>query len=120
METRKTYFEPVLYGLLKLILDPHKRVQESACTAFIELGDSAKHRLKHYIYPILIHTKGAFELYQRKNRLMLYDALTTLADAAGSDLNHSQYICLLMPPLINKWNQLADNDTDLFPLLEVI
>jgi transportin-1 len=110
----------VLFGLLKRLLDPHKRVQESACTAFIEVGDSAKSRLKDYIHPILLQTKNAFELYQRKNRLMLYDALRTLAGAVGSDLNHSQYICLLMPPLINKWNQLADNDTDLFPLLEVM
>jgi len=25
----------------------------------------------------------------------------------------------LMPPLIEKWNQLRDTDKDLFPLLEV-
>jgi transportin-1 len=109
----------VLFGLLKCLLDSHKRVQELACTAFIEVGDSAKHRLKPYIYTILTHTKKAFELYQRKNRLMLYDALRTLAGAVGSDLNKSEYISLLMPPLISKWNKLADNDTNLFPLLEV-
>ncbi len=26
---------------------------------------------------------------------------------------------MLMPPLINKWNMLKDEDKDLFPLLEV-
>lgn len=26
---------------------------------------------------------------------------------------------MLMPPLIQKWNQLKDEDKDLFPLLEV-
>ena len=26
---------------------------------------------------------------------------------------------MLMPPLINKWNVLKDEDKDLFPLLEV-
>ena len=30
-----------------------------------------------------------------------------------------EYINLLMPPLIQKWNQLKDTDKDLFPLLEV-
>ena len=30
-----------------------------------------------------------------------------------------EYIDLLMPPLINKWNVLKDTDKDLFPLLEV-
>lgn len=30
-----------------------------------------------------------------------------------------EYIQLLMPPLIEKWNLLKDEDRDLFPLLEV-
>lgn len=30
-----------------------------------------------------------------------------------------EYIELLMPPLIQKWNALKDEDKDLFPLLEV-
>lgn len=30
-----------------------------------------------------------------------------------------EYIQMLMPPLIQKWNQLKDEDKDLFPLLEV-
>lgn len=30
-----------------------------------------------------------------------------------------EYIQMLMPPLIHKWNMLKDEDKDLFPLLEV-
>ena len=30
-----------------------------------------------------------------------------------------EFIQLLMPPLIGKWNVLKDEDKDLFPLLEV-
>ena len=30
-----------------------------------------------------------------------------------------EYISVLMPPLIAKWNTLKDEDKDLFPLLEV-
>jgi hypothetical protein len=30
-----------------------------------------------------------------------------------------EYINLLMPPLIQKWNHLKDTDKDLFPLPEV-
>lgn len=118
-EGRKRFFEPVLFGLLKRLLDSNRRVQESACTAFIILGESASTRLVPYIYPILTQTNGAFALYRRKNRLILYDALGTLADAVGSQLNRPQFIYLLMPPLISKWNELSDKDTDLFPLLEV-
>jgi transportin-1 len=34
-------------------------------------------------------------------------------------LNNEEFISLLMPPLIAKWNSLKDEDKDLFPLLEV-
>ena len=37
----------------------------------------------------------------------------------GEDLAHPQHIALLMPPLVVKWNETRDDDTDLFPLFEV-
>lgn len=112
-------FEPVLFGLLNRLLDSNQCVQESACTGFIVLAEVAAKRLVPYIYTILTHTNRAFAVYKRKNRLFLYDALGTLADAVKAELNQPQYIYLLMPPLITKWNELSDKDTDLFPLLEV-
>lgn len=114
-----SFFEPVLFGLLNRLLDSDKRVQESACTAFIVLAEAASLLLVPYIHPILTHTNRAFSIYKRKNRLFLYDAMGTLADAVKSELNQPHFICLLMPPLISKWNELSDKDTDLFPLLEV-
>lgn len=35
-------------------------------------------------------------------------------------MTSQEYIQTLMPPLIAKWNELKDEDKDLFPLLEVI
>lgn len=58
-------------------------------------------------------------LPQAKNLLILYDAIGTLADSVGNYLNKEEYIQMLMPPLIEKWNVLKDEDKDLFPLLEV-
>lgn len=58
--------------------------------------------------------------YQHKNLLILYDAIGTLADSVGHHLNKPDYINLLMPPLISKWNVLKDEDKDLFPLLECL
>lgn len=58
-------------------------------------------------------------LPQHKNLLILYDAIGTLAESVGSHLNNPEYINLLMPPLINKWNSLKDDDRGLSPLLEV-
>ena len=49
-----------------------------------------------------------------------YDAIGTLADSVGHHLNKPEYINLLMPPLIQKWNVLKDEDKDLFPLLECL
>lgn len=113
------FFEPVLFQLLNRMLDTNVRVQESACTAFIVLCEASQSQLVPYLYSILVCTNQAFLLYGRRNRFMLYDALGTLADAVKSDLSQPQFIYLLMPPLISKWNELSDNDTDLFPLLEV-
>lgn len=57
---------------------------------------------------------------QHKNLLILYDAIGTLADSVGHHLNKPEFISMLMPPLIQKWNQLKDEDKDLFPLLECL
>ena len=61
-----------------------------------------------------------YQFSQHKNLLILYDAIGTLADSVGSHLNKPEYIELLMPPLIRKWNELKDEDKDLFPLLECL
>uniref|UniRef100_A0A672R9B6 Transportin-1 n=1 Tax=Sinocyclocheilus grahami TaxID=75366 RepID=A0A672R9B6_SINGR len=52
--------------------------------------------------------------------VILYDAIGTLADSVGHHLNQPEYIQKLMPPLIQKWNELKDEDKDLFPLLECL
>lgn len=58
--------------------------------------------------------------FKHKNLLILYDAIGTLADSVGHHLNKQEFIQLLMPPLIQKWNELKDEDKDLFPLLECL
>ena len=63
-----------------------------------------------YLGQILGTLVEAFGRYQAKNLLILYDAVGTLADSVGHYLNAPEYIGLLMPPLIHKWNRLADDD----------
>lgn len=133
----------VVLQLLKRILDPNKRVQEAACSAFATLEEEACTELVPYLGYILQTLVFAFTKYQvktklphkvdgpsrffefkivllqHKNLLILYDAIGTLADSVGHHLNKPDYINLLMPPLIHKWNYLKDEDKDLFPLLEV-
>ena len=58
--------------------------------------------------------------YQDKNMVILYDAIGTLADAVGEALNNEQLMQVLLPPLISKWNSLADDDRRLLPLFECL
>ena len=114
------FLRPLMSELLKRILDTNKRVQEAACSAFATLEEEACTELVPYLGFILETLVFAFNKYQHKNLLILYDALGTLADSVGHHLNKPEYIELLMPPLIAKWNVLKDEDKDLFPLLECL
>ncbi|XP_037904919.1 transportin-1 isoform X2 [Hermetia illucens] len=114
------YLKPLMEELLKRILDANKRVQEAACSAFATLEEEACTELVPYLEYILKTLVFAFSKYQHKNLLILYDAVGTLADSVGHHLNTPAYINILMPPLIQKWNMLKDDDKDLFPLLECL
>ena len=110
----------LIFELLARILDSNKRVQEAACSAFATLEEEACMSLVPHLDRILQTLVYAFSKYQKKNLLILYDAIGTLADSVGSNLSSPEYISLLMPPLIEKWNLLKDQDKDLFPLLECL
>ena len=56
--------------------------------------------------------------YGRKNLRILYDALSTLAELVGNALAEPGLLRIFMPPLLAKWQSLADTDRDLLPLLE--
>jgi transportin-1 len=83
------------------------------------LEEEAQAELIPFLEPILTNLTYAFQKYQQKNLLILYDALGTLADSVGSALGEERYLNILMPPLIERWQRLADDDADLVPLLEV-
>ena len=119
-QPHEQYLKPLMSELLKRILDSNKRVQEAACSAFATLEEEACTELVPYLSFILETLVFAFHKYQHKNLLILYDAIGTLADSVGHHLNKAEYINLLMPPLIQKWNVLKDDDKDLFPLLECL
>ncbi|CAG8571826.1 5868_t:CDS:10, partial [Racocetra persica] len=106
-QDRSKYFEPLLVG-------------EAACSAFATLEEEACELLIPYLDPILRNLVFAFTKYQHKNLLILYDAIGTLADSVSGALNKKEHIDILMPPLIEKWHLLKDDDRDLFPLLECL
>ena len=119
-QPHEMYLKPLMEELLKRVLDANKRVQEAACSAFATLEEEACTELVPYLGFILETLVFAFNKYQHKNLLILYDAIGTLADSVGHHLNKQEYVSMLMPPLIEKWNVLKDEDKDLFPLLECL
>ncbi|RVX15912.1 Transportin-1 [Vitis vinifera] len=80
-------FNRVLLGLLQRVLDTNKRVQEAACSAFATLEEEAAEELTPHVAIILQHLLCAFGRYQKRNLRILYDAIGTLADAVGGELN---------------------------------
>ncbi|KAF5357352.1 hypothetical protein D9758_005925 [Tetrapyrgos nigripes] len=119
-EHKAQYFIPTMEGLLRMVLDNNKRVQEAGCSAFATLEEDAGPELAPYLDPVLRNLVLAFDKYQHKNILILYDAVGTLADAVGRELSNPTYVEILMPPLTNRWAKLKDDDPDLIPLLECL
>ena len=107
-------------GLLRTVYDNNKKVQEAGCSAFATLEEQAGPLLIPYLKPILEHLRVGFDRFQHKNLLILYDAILTLADSVGSSLNSPEYVELLVPPLLRKWEQLGDEDRGLVSLLECL
>ncbi|TFK26328.1 transportin-PC [Coprinopsis marcescibilis] len=119
-EHKANYFIPTMEGLLRMVLDNNKRVQEAGCSAFATLEEDAGSELAPYLEPVLRNLVFAFDKYQHKNMLILYDAVGTLADAVGRALSNPLYVDILMPPLTKRWSKLQDDDDDLIPLLECL
>ncbi|KAH7883240.1 armadillo-type protein [Phlebopus sp. FC_14] len=119
-EHKSQYFIPTMEGLLRMVLDDNKRVQEAGCSAFATLEEDAGAELAPYLEPVLRNLVFAFQKYQHKNMLILYDAVGTLAEAVGRALSNPSYVDILMPPLTARWNKLQDDDEDLIPLFECL
>lgn len=109
-----------LFKLLERLLDTNKKVQEAACSAFATLEEEAGALLSPYLEVIVRTLIAAFRKYQSKNLLILYDAIGTLAESVGQELNRPQYVQQLMEPLLVKWGSMQDNDKSTFPLLECL
>lgn len=114
------YFKPTFQAIMDCALDKKKVVQESACSSlsdFIECSDPQL--ISQFVEPLLHHFQAYFANYRRKNLIVLYDTIQTFTEKVGEQLRYNPtYIDLLLPPLIQKWQELDDSDKDLWPLLE--
>jgi len=109
---------PVVATILPCVLDRNKRVQEAAISAFATLEESARGHLNPFLGDITQTFARAFQMYQAKNLLILYDAVGTLAECVGQMLNNPTLIQTLVPPLINKFE--TTQDRSLVPCMEAL
>ncbi|KAJ3273925.1 hypothetical protein HDV01_003756 [Terramyces sp. JEL0728] len=117
-EHHHKYMLPVLQGFLQMCLDNNKDVQKAGCSALATLEEEARESLAPYLNPIIDTIVKCFQMYQKKNLLVLYDAFGILAEFVGEEL--VPYIDRFMPLLIAKWQHLADDNYDIFPLFECL
>jgi len=73
-------------GLLGRVRDRNWQVQEAACSALATLEEAAGGLLAPRLPAILDTLAGAVPAYSRRNLRLLYDSLSTLADAVGPAL----------------------------------
>ncbi|KAI5302383.1 hypothetical protein KEM56_000735 [Ascosphaera pollenicola] len=119
-EDKPRFYAPIVQGLLQLMLDKNKKVQEAATSGFISLEEKSGPALVPYCKPILIQFVSCFQVYKTRNLYVLYDCIQTLASAVDRELARPDLIEILMPALISRYNALADDAREMIPLLECL
>ncbi|XP_065294400.1 transportin-1-like [Dermacentor albipictus] len=114
------YFEPVVNQVLERILDDSEMVQEVACTALNNLAKKANTKLVPYLNSILDTIYCSLNKYRRQHFYMLYNAIRTLADCVGPELNRHEFISFFMKPLTEEWDEMADSEINQFYLLRCL
>ncbi|KAL2759180.1 hypothetical protein ACRALDRAFT_1080702 [Sodiomyces alcalophilus JCM 7366] len=117
---KSRFFEPMMDGILRKMVDRNKKVQEAAASAFANLEDQAGQVLKPYVGPILQQFVLCFQRYKDRNMYILYDCVQTLAEQIGPLLARPDFVDILMPALIDRYQKVTDQSRELFPLLECL
>lgn len=117
---KQRFFEPMMDGILKRMLDNNKRVQEAAASAFANLEEKANIQLKAYSGVIVRQFVECFSKYKDRNMFILYDCVQTLAEHVGPELEKQKLDTILMPALMERWNKVSDQSREMFPLLECL
>lgn len=120
--SRKEDALPAAAGvLIARLTDSSKRVQQAACSSLAVLLEAAGPAMQPYLPALLPALSAAFDQYQARNRLGLYDATSTLAEYIGyPTLADPSFSAALLAPLVVRWNMLVDFDMDLLPLFDCI
>ena len=119
-QAKASYFEPMMDGILRKMLDRNKAVQAAAASAFCNLEDTARTELTPYAKPIIQQFVRCFEIYKDRNMFVLYDCVQTLAEHIGPALVEPELCDLLIPALFTRWEKVSDQSREMFSLLECL
>ncbi|KYK57053.1 Armadillo-like helical [Drechmeria coniospora] len=117
---KERYFVPMMDGVLQKMLDRNKKVQAAGASAFANIEEKAGRHLEPYCGPIIQQFVRCFERYKDRNMYILYDCVQTLAERVGPLLATPELANQLMPALIRRYNTIADESREVFPLLECL
>eukprot|EP01047_Picozoa_sp_COSAG01_P046281 COSAG01_NODE_4331_length_5128_cov_8.120501_5_plen_722_part_00 len=101
-------------------VDNNKRVQEAAVSALAVLQETGGPVITPFVGSVIQVIVACLAKYQAKNLLILFDATATLADAVGHTLAQPEHISALVPPILSKWEQMADDSPALIPCTECL
>ena len=109
-----------MFALLERMRDPHPAVRQAACTTFATVTEAAGPAVHAYAETFLGALVEVFRQTREGEFAAVYDAINTVVEAEGARLadNGGRCLAVLVPPLVARWNALADSDDDLGYLLE--
>uniref|UniRef100_A0A0G4FL38 Importin N-terminal domain-containing protein n=1 Tax=Chromera velia CCMP2878 TaxID=1169474 RepID=A0A0G4FL38_9ALVE len=115
----QTFLPRLLEALLTRVLDSNKGVQEAACSAFATLEEAAGQLLVPFLSDIGQALGKAFDSYQARNQLLLYDAIGTLAQAVGPHIKRNEtFTQLILPTLHRRFGTMKEDEYCLVALAE--
>ncbi|GBE61557.1 HEAT repeat-containing protein [Babesia ovata] len=119
-DSEQPWLQPVMNAILSRVLDRNKRVQEAACSALASFIEGGGCQLVPYIQPIVQTVVKAFDCYQARNLMMLYDAVSTLAQVFGEALPQSPCGTYLLQPIIQRMGTTETHSPQFLALMDCV
>jgi hypothetical protein len=113
-------YDVILQKVLNGILDKNKQVQEAACSLFSILMDASQEMAVPFSSTIIDVLVQAFNRYQVKNTLVLYNSFGSFVNAVGTEICQGDMIQRMLGPFFQRWIQLPILDINSSAIMEAM
>ena len=106
---------------MRRLSDQSRLVQVACCSAFGVVIEAAGDLMAPYLSGIYEPLVAALLRYQGKSLVLVFDVLATLADCVGPATAEDHLPSIYIPPLLQMWDQIAQQNPanrTLLPLME--